>query len=207
MFETKLRRYYFAPAFIFVIGAVGLVALWMGFGDLTQYVNYRRIKAAPVAVTGRVVHILEGQQRTKATVEFESGGQKFVIKREVYNLYGYEEGSEIQIEVSLSPIGTGDTAVAAASIRDVSKRIAHEKELENALDDLSDLRSQLEAENLYLKQEAGRYQGFEEIVGLFQQLNERNITVVSMRNKTNRLEELFMRLVENNQSDAAKGES
>ncbi len=43
--------------------------------------------------------------------------------------------------------------------------------------------------------------------GLFRQLNERNINVVSMRNKTNRLEELFMRLVENNQSDAAKGES
>ncbi len=42
---------------------------------------------------------------------------------------------------------------------------------------------------------------------LFQQLNERNITVVSMRNKTNRLEELFMRLVESNQNDAAKGES
>ncbi len=42
---------------------------------------------------------------------------------------------------------------------------------------------------------------------LFQQLNERNINVVSMRNKTNRLEELFMRLVENKQNGAAKGES
>jgi ABC-2 type transport system ATP-binding protein len=34
---------------------------------------------------------------------------------------------------------------------------------------------------------------------LFRQLNEREITVVSMRNKTNRLEELFMRLVESKQ--------
>ncbi len=42
---------------------------------------------------------------------------------------------------------------------------------------------------------------------LFQQLNERNITVVSMRNKTNRLEELFMRLVENKQSGAVQSES
>ena len=37
---------------------------------------------------------------------------------------------------------------------------------------------------------------------LFRQLNEREITVVSMRNKTNRLEELFMRLVESKQDKA-----
>ncbi len=43
--------------------------------------------------------------------------------------------------------------------------------------------------------------------GLFQQLNERNINVVSMRNKTNRLEELFMRLVKNKHNGAAKEES
>jgi len=42
---------------------------------------------------------------------------------------------------------------------------------------------------------------------LFQALNERNITVVSMRNKTNRLEELFMRLVEHKQNGNAEGES
>ncbi len=35
---------------------------------------------------------------------------------------------------------------------------------------------------------------------LFDALDERRISVVSMRNKTNRLEELFMRLVENKQS-------
>ena len=34
---------------------------------------------------------------------------------------------------------------------------------------------------------------------LFAQLNQRNINVVSLRNKANRLEELFMRLVENKQ--------
>jgi ABC-2 type transport system ATP-binding protein len=42
---------------------------------------------------------------------------------------------------------------------------------------------------------------------LFRQLNERNITVVSMRNKTNRLEELFMRLVEHKHNGAAEGTS
>ena len=36
---------------------------------------------------------------------------------------------------------------------------------------------------------------------LFRQLNERDMTVVSMRNKANRLEELFMRLVENKQNN------
>ncbi len=36
---------------------------------------------------------------------------------------------------------------------------------------------------------------------LFRQLNERDIAVVSMRNKANRLEELFLRLVENKQNN------
>jgi ABC-2 type transport system ATP-binding protein len=39
---------------------------------------------------------------------------------------------------------------------------------------------------------------------LFEQLNARNITVVSLRNKANRLEELFMRLVESKQNGAAE---
>jgi len=42
---------------------------------------------------------------------------------------------------------------------------------------------------------------------LFKQLNERNITVVSMRNKTNRLEELFMGLIEKKSDSAAKDPS
>lgn len=32
---------------------------------------------------------------------------------------------------------------------------------------------------------------------LFQQLNDKNVQIMSMRNKANRLEELFVRLVEN----------
>ncbi len=39
-----------------------------------------------------------------------------------------------------------------------------------------------------------------DINNLFQQLDAKNIKVVSLRNKTNRLEELFMRLVENKHS-------
>jgi len=42
---------------------------------------------------------------------------------------------------------------------------------------------------------------------LFKQLNERNITVVSMRNKTNRLEELFMGLIEKKSDSATKDPS
>ncbi len=42
---------------------------------------------------------------------------------------------------------------------------------------------------------------------LFKQLNELNITVVSMRNKTNRLEELFMGLIEKKSDSAAKDPS
>lgn len=42
---------------------------------------------------------------------------------------------------------------------------------------------------------------------LFKQLNELNITVVSMRNKTNRLEELFMGLIEKKSDSAAKASS
>ena len=45
------------------------------------------------------------------------------------------------------------------------------------------------------------------INALFEQLSERGIEVVSMRNKANRLEELFVRLVERNggtEADAAQ---
>ncbi len=41
---------------------------------------------------------------------------------------------------------------------------------------------------------------------LFRQLNQRNITVVSMRNKANRLEEMFLRLVDNKKNGAATGD-
>ena len=39
--------------------------------------------------------------------------------------------------------------------------------------------------------------------GLFAMLSERNISVASLRNKANRLEELFMGIVENKQNNAA----
>ena len=38
----------------------------------------------------------------------------------------------------------------------------------------------------------------ESLNGVFNQLSEQGITVASMRNKANRLEELFMRLVDKN---------
>ena len=41
------------------------------------------------------------------------------------------------------------------------------------------------------------------LTDLFAALGERGITVVSMRNKANRLEELFLRLVETGSADAA----
>lgn len=41
---------------------------------------------------------------------------------------------------------------------------------------------------------------------LFAALSKHNIDVVSLRNKSNRLEELFMRLVENKQSHKLKAE-
>ena len=41
-----------------------------------------------------------------------------------------------------------------------------------------------------------------EMNSLFAQLNEQGIQVVSLRNKANRLEEMFMRLVENKGGDA-----
>ena len=42
---------------------------------------------------------------------------------------------------------------------------------------------------------------------LFQQLNDKNIEIMSMRNKANRLEELFVRLVENGRADKQDGET
>jgi len=45
-----------------------------------------------------------------------------------------------------------------------------------------------------------------DINDLFDQLSARNIKVVSLRNKANRLEELFMRLVKNKQSPSGDAE-
>ncbi|MGI9203921.1 MAG: ABC transporter ATP-binding protein [Woeseiaceae bacterium] len=45
----------------------------------------------------------------------------------------------------------------------------------------------------------------DDLNALFDELNEKNIRVVSLRNKANRLEELFMGLVEGKQSSAAAG--
>ena len=42
---------------------------------------------------------------------------------------------------------------------------------------------------------------------LFSELDQHNIHVVSLRNKANRLEELFMRLVEGKQGDVAGPEA
>lgn len=42
---------------------------------------------------------------------------------------------------------------------------------------------------------------------LFQQLNDKNIEIMSMRNKANRLEELFVRLVENGRADEQDAET
>jgi len=46
----------------------------------------------------------------------------------------------------------------------------------------------------------------QDLNALFAALSANSITVTSMRNKTNRLEELFVRLVENGRHDDATGE-
>jgi ABC-2 type transport system ATP-binding protein len=45
-----------------------------------------------------------------------------------------------------------------------------------------------------------------DINDLFEQLNARDIKVISLRNKANRLEELFMRLVENKRAASGGAE-
>ncbi len=76
-----------------------------------------------------------------------------------------KNGRELPVDISLSPIATAGGSLVAASIRDISDRKNKEFELRSALAEVERLRTRLQAENLYLREEVQSVYGFDEFVG------------------------------------------
>ena len=76
-----------------------------------------------------------------------------------------KDGSEVPVEIGLSPLRTPQGLFVLASISDVSARKQAEHDLNAAFDEIRGLKERLEEENLYLKEEISEVKGFEEIVG------------------------------------------
>jgi PAS domain S-box-containing protein len=76
-----------------------------------------------------------------------------------------KDGSEVPVEVRLSPIRTPQGLFVLASIIDVTARKQAEHDLNAAFGEIRGLKERLEEENLYLKEEISEVKGFDEIVG------------------------------------------
>lgn len=76
-----------------------------------------------------------------------------------------KDGTMFPVEISLCPNEAESGVSIVASIRDVSRQRAREEQLRRALDEVSDLKSRLEAENTYLRAEIQEDFDFEGIVG------------------------------------------
>jgi transcriptional regulator with GAF, ATPase, and Fis domain len=76
-----------------------------------------------------------------------------------------KDGSEVPVEISLTPIHTPEGLFVLASIIDITVRKQAEQDLNAALAEIRGLKERLEEENLYLKEEISEIKGFDEIVG------------------------------------------
>jgi PAS domain S-box-containing protein len=76
-----------------------------------------------------------------------------------------KDGSEVPVEIGLTPIHTPEGLFVLASIIDITVRKQAEQDLNAALAEIRGLKERLEEENLYLKEEISEIKGFDEIVG------------------------------------------
>jgi PAS domain S-box-containing protein len=75
------------------------------------------------------------------------------------------DGREFPVDISLSPVPSSNGMLAAASIRSIAHRKKVELQLQNSLAEVESLRSQLSAENLYLREEIERTHSEREFIG------------------------------------------
>lgn len=76
-----------------------------------------------------------------------------------------KDGREVPVEISLSPIRTENGLLVIASIRDITSRKVAETELREALKEITELKSRLEAENEFLRDEVRLEHTHKRIVG------------------------------------------
>ena len=76
-----------------------------------------------------------------------------------------KDGSEVPVEIGLTPLRTPQGLFVLASIIDITERKRAEQDLNAALVEIRGLKERLEEENLYLKEEISEVKGFDEIVG------------------------------------------
>ena len=84
----------------------------------------------------------------------------------VEDLYGLRAtGEEFPIEASTSQLDTGTAKLVTMILRDVTSRKESERALQHANEELKQVKSRLEEENLYLQQELQHDHAFGEIIG------------------------------------------
>ena len=76
-----------------------------------------------------------------------------------------KDGSEVPVEIGLTPMRTAQGLFVLASIIDITARKQAEQDLQAAFEEIRGLKERLEEENLYLKDEISEVKGFDEIVG------------------------------------------
>lgn len=90
-------------------------------------------------------------------------GQVHKVDHEVF---WHKDGTPIPVEYTSTPIidDEGEIEGAVVCFRDISARIKTQRELESALEEVRQLKDQLEVENEYLQQEIKLDHNFEEII-------------------------------------------
>ena len=75
------------------------------------------------------------------------------------------DGEEFPIEASISQIETGGQKLVTVIMRDITERRTAEEALRTALTEVSQLKDQLQQENIYLRDEIRLEHNFQEIIG------------------------------------------
>lgn len=123
-------------------------------------------------------------------------------------VFWHKNGKPVPVQYTSTPIidKSGKIKGAVVCFQDISDRVRAQKELVAALDELSDLKNQLEVENAYLQEEIKLNHNFEEIISKskafkkvlkdIQQVSQTNATVL-IHGESGTGKELLARAVHN----------
>ncbi|MEE9238909.1 MAG: sigma 54-interacting transcriptional regulator [Thermodesulfobacteriota bacterium] len=118
---------------------------------------------------GETLEILLPERFRNKHLEFRTGYYKnpqarpMGLGRDLFALR--KDGSEIPVEISLSPVQTNEGPMVLSTLVDITERKRAELELKNAFSEIERLKDRLERENIYLKEEIDLQYRHGEIVG------------------------------------------